>query len=101
MKPPAPNPVSGLSVTNEVRTAAIAASTAFPPSRRTVAPASAVRGWPAATAPRVAMARSLGLSAAGDELRDVDREIARTRLEARRGARATIRRAPDRRRRGA
>ena len=58
MKPPAPRPVSGLSVTNDVSTAATAASTAFPPSRRTSAPASAVSGWPAATAPRVLMRAS-------------------------------------------
>jgi hypothetical protein len=51
MKPPAPNPVSGLSVTNEVRTAATAASTAFPPWRRISAPACAVSGCPAATTP--------------------------------------------------
>ena len=57
MKPPAPRPVSGLSVTNEVKTAATAASTALPPSRRTAAPASAVSGCPAATAPRVLMGR--------------------------------------------
>ena len=44
MKPPAPNPVSWLSQTNEVRTAQIAASTALPPSRSTCAPASAVSG---------------------------------------------------------
>ena len=40
-------------MTNDVSTAATAASTAFPPSRRTATPASAVRGWPAATAPRL------------------------------------------------
>ena len=51
MKPPAPKPVSGLSVTNEVRTAQTAASTALPPSRSTSAPASAVTGCPAATTP--------------------------------------------------
>ena len=51
MKPPAPNPVSGLSTANEARTEAIAASTALPPARSTRAPASAVSGWPAATTP--------------------------------------------------
>ena len=60
MKPPAPSPVSGLSVTNDVSTAATAASTALPPSRRTRAPASAVSGCPAATAPRVLMANATG-----------------------------------------
>ena len=53
MKPPAPNPVSGLSVTNEVSTAQTAASTALPPSRSTCAPASAVSRCPAATTPLV------------------------------------------------
>ncbi len=57
MKPPAPNPVKGLSVMNEVSTAQTAASTAFPPSRSTCAPASAVTGWPAATTPRAALTR--------------------------------------------
>src|SRR3954453_22122088 len=51
MKPPAPGPVSGDSVTNDIRTAATAASTALPPDRRTSAPACAVSGWPAATTP--------------------------------------------------
>ena len=60
MKPPAPKPLSWLSVTNEVSTAQIAASTALPPSRRTCAPASAVSGWPAATTPLAAgMGRSV------------------------------------------
>jgi hypothetical protein len=44
MKPPAPGPVSGLSVTHEANDAAMHASTAFPPSARTRAPASAVNG---------------------------------------------------------
>jgi hypothetical protein len=57
MNPPAPNPVSGLSQTNEVRVAAIAESTALPPARSTSAPASAVSWCPAATAPRALMAR--------------------------------------------
>src|SRR3954470_17497508 len=39
---------------NEASSAASAASTAFPPARRMPAPASAVRGWPAATMPRPA-----------------------------------------------
>src|SRR3954470_5728964 len=47
--------------------AAIAASTAFPPSRRTRAPASAVSGWPAATMPFI-----WPTLAAGDELRHVE-----------------------------
>ena len=51
--PPPAGPVSGPSVTNAVKAAASSASTAFPPSRRTRAPASAVSGWPAAMAPRI------------------------------------------------
>ena len=51
MKPPAPKPVSGLSIANEVSTAQTAASTALPPSRSALAPASAVKGCPAATTP--------------------------------------------------
>src|SRR3954468_8850000 len=39
---------------NEASSAASAASTAFPPARRMPAPASAVRGGPAATMPRPA-----------------------------------------------
>src|SRR4051794_41946822 len=39
---------------NEASSAASAASTALPPARRMPAPASAVRGWPAATMPRPA-----------------------------------------------
>src|SRR5215218_7053340 len=53
MYPPAPSPVSMGSATNDVNMAASAASTALPPARRTSAPASAVRGWPAATTPRI------------------------------------------------
>src|SRR3954447_25782439 len=49
--PPAPGPVSSGSATRDASTAATAASTAFPPSRSTRAPASAVIGWPAATMP--------------------------------------------------
>src|SRR5437762_87396 len=51
MKPPAPGPVSGDSAANDISTAATAASTALPPSRRTAAPASALAGCPAATTP--------------------------------------------------
>src|SRR5437763_1287769 len=51
MNPPAPGPVSGDSVANDMSTAATAASTAFPPVRSTSAPAWAVCGWPAATTP--------------------------------------------------
>src|SRR5712691_1877919 len=51
MNPPEPGPVSGLSATQETNAAATAASMAFPPSARMRAPASAVRGWPAAIAP--------------------------------------------------
>ena len=49
--PPAPGPVSGLSVTQDANAAATQASTAFPPSSSTRAPACGVSGWPAATAP--------------------------------------------------
>jgi hypothetical protein len=42
MKPPAPGPVSGLSATQDMNAAAMHASTAFPPSARIRAPASAV-----------------------------------------------------------
>ena len=52
-KPPAPGPASMLSVTQEAKAAATQASTADPPSASTLAPASAVRGWPAAIAPRM------------------------------------------------
>ena len=51
MKPPAPGPVSGDSVTHDISTHATAASTALPPARNTSAPACAVTGWPAATTP--------------------------------------------------
>ena len=51
MKPPPPGPVSGLSATQETNADAMQASTAFPPSARILAPAWAVSGWPAATAP--------------------------------------------------
>src|SRR5262249_3216362 len=50
-KPPAPGPVSGLSAAQAAKAAATHASTAFPPSLRMRAPASAVSLWPAATAP--------------------------------------------------
>ena len=56
MNPPAPNPVSGLSVTNEVRTAATAASTALPP-RAARRPASAVSGWPGSDRTAMLMGR--------------------------------------------
>src|SRR3954447_25098466 len=51
MNPPAPGPVSGYSVTNDISTDATAASTALPPARSTSAPACAVSGCPAATTP--------------------------------------------------
>ncbi len=53
MKPPAPGPVSGDSATNDISTAATAASTALPPSRSARPPASAVSGCPAATTPPI------------------------------------------------
>src|SRR4051812_26496287 len=64
--------------------AASAPSTALPPARSASAPASAVRGWPAATIPRTHRSQAAGgrrptsvrrrirASEAGDELRDVD-----------------------------
>src|SRR5437764_8536817 len=51
MNPPAPGPVRGDSAANDISAAATAASTAFPPSRSTRAPASAVSGCPPATTP--------------------------------------------------
>jgi hypothetical protein len=44
MKPPAPGPVNGDSQTNDMSTAAMAASTALPPARSARAPASAESG---------------------------------------------------------
>src|SRR5215207_6464313 len=66
MNPPAPGPVSGLSVTHETTPAAMHASTAFPPSARMRAPACAVSGCPAATAPFIwpSVARSALLEVA-------------------------------------
>src|SRR3954451_3344195 len=69
MKPPAPGPVSGDSHTNDMRTQATAASTAFPPARRTSAPALAVSSCPAATTPvmvrrLIVLPRASGLEAA-------------------------------------
>src|SRR6185312_13557636 len=78
MNPPAPGPVSGDSTTNDMSTAATAASTALPPARSTSAPASAVSGWPAATTPLIG-ASLVQRSAAGDELGHIDvREHARS-----------------------
>ena len=54
MNPPAPGPVSGLSLIQATNAAAMHASTALPPSSRAWAPAAAVKGWPAATAPLMA-----------------------------------------------
>ncbi len=53
MKPPPPGPVNGLSHTQETQAAATHASTAVPPASSTRAPAAAVRGCPAAIAPRI------------------------------------------------
>ena len=44
MNPPPPGPERGLSTTHDANEAAMHASTAFPPSARTRAPASAVSG---------------------------------------------------------
>src|SRR3954452_5643000 len=71
MKPPAPGPVSGDSATNDMSTAATAASTALPPARSTSAPASAVSGWPAATTPLIG-ASLVQRAAARDELGHFD-----------------------------
>src|SRR4051812_6618494 len=68
MKPPAPGPVSGDSATNDISTAATAASTALPPSRRTSARACGGGGGRAATAPRMGPS----LLAAGNELGNFD-----------------------------
>ncbi len=51
MNPPPPAPVSDDSVTHDAKQAAIAASIALPPARKTSAPTCAVTGWPAAIAP--------------------------------------------------
>ena len=53
MNPPPPGPVSGLSATHDAKAAAMHASTAFPPSASTRAPACAVSLWPAAIAPLI------------------------------------------------
>src|SRR4051812_10317753 len=71
MKPPAPGPVRGGSATQDMRTAATAASTALPPARRTSAPARAVTGWPAAITPRM-RGTYLAHYLARNELRHVD-----------------------------
>ena len=57
MNPPPPGPVSVLSATHEANAAARHASTAFPPSARISAPASAVSRCPAAIAPLIARKR--------------------------------------------
>src|SRR2546426_10369780 len=64
MKPPPPGPVSGLSATHEAKPAATPASTAFPPSARISAPASAVSRCPAAIAPLIEAKRSLVVNGA-------------------------------------
>src|SRR3954463_2964287 len=68
MNPPAPGPVSGDSVTNDMRTHATAASTAFPPSRSTSAPAWAVSGCPAATTPPMVLTLSRQPGAEGAQI---------------------------------
>ncbi len=67
MNPPPPGPVSGLSQTHDVNAAATHASTAEPPALSTLAPASAVSGWPAAIAPF--MAKSVRRTAANLKFR--------------------------------
>src|SRR5262249_40862480 len=87
MKPPAPGPVSGLSVTPAAKAAATHASTAFPPSARARAPACAVGGWPRATAPFIAESlagRPTALSA--QERRGVEQVAARRRARSRKTA---------------
>src|SRR3954468_10328469 len=65
---------------NEASSAASAASTALPPARRMPAPASAVRGWPAATMPRPATPNLPTASELRHELGHVDVDAAaRTR----------------------
>src|SRR5690348_12585320 len=73
---------------NDASSAASAASTALPPARRIPAPASAVRGWPAATMPRPATLPLLTESELRDELGHVDVAGARRRRGARRLAAA-------------
>src|SRR4051812_40005995 len=68
MKPPAPGPVSGDSATNDMSTAATAASTALPPSRSTSAPAWAVSGCPAATTPPMVLTLSRQPGAEGAQI---------------------------------
>ena len=51
--PPPSRPVMTVSATHEARQAATTTSAALPPSSRISAPASAVAGWPAATALRM------------------------------------------------
>src|SRR5215208_3323193 len=68
MYPPPPSPVRPGSATREASMAAIAASTALPPARRASAPASAVRGWPAAMTPRAGICAL----ASGNELGHVE-----------------------------
>src|SRR5205807_3919850 len=77
-KPPPPGPVSGLSQIHETAAAAMHASTAFPPARRTSAPASAVSGCPAANAPLMDRAYAAGMSDAS--LAAVERAPWRLRL---------------------
>ena len=91
MKPPAPNPVSGLSAAKEASTAQTAASTALPPSRRTEAPASAVSGWPAAMTPFMCgSVEPAGAGLAGEELGHVDAELASERPRPRRAGRPSL-----------
>src|SRR4051812_2720671 len=61
---------------NEASSAASAASTALPPARRMPAPASAVRGWPAATMPRPATPNLPTASELRHELGHVDVDAA-------------------------
>src|SRR3954470_12780746 len=81
MKPPAPGPVSGDSATNDISTAATAASTAFPPSRSTSAPACAVSGCPAATTPRMALTLPRQPGAKGAQIVLGDPGAAQVRLD--------------------
>src|SRR5882757_3594162 len=106
MKPPAPNPVSGLSTANEASTAPTAASTALPPARSAAAPASALSGCPAAITPDIydhlpaSDFRRIGseLLLAWQKLGDVDPQgVAAAALGLRRAAAAHVFGAADRR----
>src|SRR5262245_8816091 len=81
MKPPAPGPVSGLSATQDTQAAATHASTALPPASSTCAPASAVHGCPAATAPVMGSVYGGSLSAPAPETTSRRASVGRSHAE--------------------